>query len=247
MADTKVALITGASRGIGQAIMLRLAESGFVVVGTATGEKGRDSINECLKKNNINNYLSTILDVNCEESVKACFAEIKSSVGLPSVLVNNAAITKDNIFLRMKEDEWSQVIDTNLNAVFRLTKRALKPMFRARWGRVINISSVVASMGNVGQCNYAASKAGVVAMSKSLAREVASFGVTVNCVSPGFVDTDMAQAVDEKVKEAMLNLIPMKRMAEPREIADAVAFLASDQSSYITGEKKNINGGMLMC
>lgn len=247
MSQKRVALVTGASRGIGRAIALRLSQEGYQVVGTATTPAGQLAIEQYLKDHGCEDAQALCLDVNCEQSVKSCFSTMKSSVGMPEVLVNNAAITKDNVGLRMKESEWSDVIDTNLNAVFRLSKLALKSMFRARWGRIINISSVVALMGNVGQCNYAASKAGMHAMSKSLAREVAAFGVTINCVSPGFVDTDMAQAVDEQVKSQMMEWIPMKRMATPEEVAHAVAFLAAEQSSYITGENININGGMLMC
>lgn len=246
MSQNRVALVTGASRGIGRAIALRLCRAGHQVVGTATTPAGQEAILQYLNDHGYNEAQALCLDVNCDQSVKSCFSTMKSTIGMPEILVNNAAITKDNVGLRMKEAEWSDVIDTNLNSVFRLSKLALKSMFRARWGRVINLSSVVALMGNVGQCNYAASKAGMHAMSKSLAKEVASFGITINCVSPGFVDTDMAQAVDDKVKAQMMEWIPMRRMATPEEVAHVVAFLASEESSYITGENINVNGGMLM-
>jgi 3-oxoacyl-[acyl-carrier protein] reductase len=246
MTSNRIALVTGASRGIGRAILLQLAEDGHAVVGTATTESGAASIDEYMISHGVSNGMGLVLNITDTDSVKSCLAKIKDGLGSPSILINNAAITQDNILLRMKESQWDQVIDTNLNSLYRLTKLALKPMARARWGRIINISSVVAMLGNVGQCNYAATKAGMIGFSKSLAREMASFGITVNCVSPGFVKTDMSDAVDEAVRNAMLAQIPMKRMADPKEIASVVSFLASELSSYITGENIQVNGGMLM-
>lgn len=246
MTSNRIALVTGASRGIGQAILLQLAKDGYAVVGTATTECGAASIDEYLIGHGVSNGMGLVLNITDTDSVKSCLAKIKDELGFPSILINNAAITQDNILLRMNESQWNQVIDTNLNSLYRLTKFVLKPMARARWGRIINISSVVATLGNVGQCNYAATKAGMIGFSKSLAREMASFGVTVNCVSPGFVKTDMSDAIDEAVRNAMLAQIPMKRMADPKEIASVVSFLASELSSYITGENIQVNGGMLM-
>ena len=246
MEATKVAMVTGASRGIGRAISLQLAADGYVVVGTATTEAGVSVINEYMDASGINNSIALILDVTDIDSITSCLAKMKENVGSASVLVNNAAITKDSILLRMKDPAWDEVIDTNLSSLYRLSRLVLKPMIRARWGRIVNISSVVATLGNVGQCNYAAAKAGMIGFSKSLAREMASFGITVNCVSPGFVKTDMSDAVDANLKKIMLEQIPMKRMAEPKEIAGVVSFLASDSSSYITGENIHVNGGILM-
>lgn len=240
-----VALVTGASRGIGRAIALELGKRGFIVVGTATTTGGAEKISSYLAGQQITGR-GMSADVSSAESVTALLAAVEEEYGLPTVLVNNAGITSDNLLMRMKEDEWSSVIDTNLSSMYRLCKACLKGMTRARWGRIINISSVVASSGNAGQTNYAASKAGIEGFSRALAKEIGSRGITVNAVAPGFIDTDMTRDLPEKQTEALLSSIPLGRLGQPEEIAGVVGFLASDSGAYITGETVHVNGGMHM-
>lgn len=241
----KIALVTGASRGIGKAIALELGRQEMIVIGTATTEKGAEDISAYLAEHSIAGG-GYCLNVASSESVGHVLEAIEARFGLPNVLVNNAGITKDNLLMRMKEEEWGDVINTNLNALYRLCKLTLKGMTKARWGRIINISSVVASSGNPGQTNYAASKAAVEGFSRSLAREIGSRGITVNCVAPGFIDTDMTRALAEKQIETLLAQIPLARFGKAEEIASAVGFLASESGAYITGETLHINGGMYM-
>lgn len=239
----KIVLVTGASRGIGRAIAQRFAEEGHFVIGTATSEKGAELISEYLSESG---GVGRVLDVCNEEDVDRLFEEIDSVYSGLDILVNNAGITKDGLLMRMKNEDWDSVIDTNLTSVYRLCRRAVKGMMKARAGRIINITSVVGQMGNAGQTNYAATKAGVEGFTRALAREIGSRGVTVNCVAPGFVETDMTESLDERLLNSMLDAVPMGRMAQPEEIAAAVAFLASDGASYITGEVLAVNGGMYM-
>ncbi|MCX7117265.1 MAG: 3-oxoacyl-ACP reductase FabG [Legionellales bacterium] len=241
----KVALVTGASRGIGQAIALKLARDKAYVIGTSTTTAGASAITNLLQQEGVEGE-GVVLDVTGKESVEHLIASLSDRNKLPAILVNNAGITADNLLLRMDDDEWYHVIETNLNAIFRLSRACIKPMFRARWGRIINIGSVVGSSGNPGQCNYTAAKAGVVGFSKSLAQEMASRGITVNVVSPGFIETEMTAKLPDFVKEEMLKRIPMKRMGKVEDIAALVAFLASDAANYITGETLHVNGGMYM-
>ncbi len=246
MSDTnKVALVTGASRGIGRAIAEQLAAAGYTVVGTATSDGGAESISAYLDAAG-NGGCGMKLDVADDESVSTVLAAIGERFGAPLVLVNNAGITRDNILMRMKTEEWGDVIDTNLNALYRVSKACLRGMTKARWGRIVNITSVVGSMGNIGQSNYAATKAGAEGFSRALARELGSRSVTVNCVAPGFIDTDMTRELSEQQRELMLGQIPLGRLGEPAEIAAVVAFLCSDAAGYITGETIHINGGMYM-
>lgn len=237
----KTALITGASRGIGKAIAQNLDNRGYRVLGTATTKAGAESITERLV-----NGTGLTLDLNDANSIDALFEDIKQLGCDPLVLVNNAGITRDNIVLRMKDEEWNEVINTNLSSLFRLTKKSLRAMTKARWGRVINLTSVVGSMGNAGQSNYAAAKAGIVGYSKSLAQELGSRGVTVNCVAPGLIGTDMTETLSEKQREQLLERIPAGRLGEVAEVAELVAFLVGDLAGYITGETIHINGGMYM-
>jgi 3-oxoacyl-[acyl-carrier protein] reductase len=241
----RIALVTGASRGIGKAIALELGGQGCIVLGTATSDKGAGDISDYLQQTGITGQ-GYALDVSRTDSVSAVIEQIEREFGLPLILVNNAGITRDNLLMRMKSDEWDDVISTNLSALYRLCKLALKGMTKARWGRIINISSVVAASGNAGQTNYAASKAAVEGFSRSLAREIGSRGITVNCVAPGFVDTDMTRALQEKQIEVLMSQIPLARFGKPEEIAAAVGFLASDSGAYITGETLHVNGGMYM-
>lgn len=241
----KVALVTGASRGIGSAILLTLARNGAYVVGTATTEDGAKQITTVLQQENLAGE-GVVLDVTNADSVENVQTYLSSIDKVPSILVNNAGITCDNLLLRMDDEEWYRVIETNLNAVFRLSKACIKPMFRARWGRIITIGSVVGSSGNSGQVNYTAAKAGVIGFSKSLAQEIGSRGITVNVVAPGFIDTDMTAALPSMVTDEMLKRIPMKRLGKVEDIAHVVAFLASDHANYITGETIHVNGGMYM-
>ena len=242
-ATQKIALITGASRGIGAAIASTLADQGLRVVGTATSESGANIITQRLSDRGGS---GKVLNVTEPDSIAGLMEEIRSEMGDPLVLVNNAGITQDNILMRMKDNEWNDVIDTNLNALFRLTKACLRGMTKARWGRVINVTSVVGSMGNAGQSNYAATKAGAEGMARSLARELGSRSITVNCVAPGFIDTDMTKALDDAQRQALASQIPLARLGEPRDIAAVVAFLASDAAQYITGETVHVNGGLYM-
>lgn len=244
MSDT-VALVTGASRGIGRAIAERLAADGMTVVGTATSEAGARAISEYLQAAG-NAGAGKVLRVDDDASVSETLAAITEEFGAPTVLVNNAGITRDNILMRMKEDEWSAVIDTNLNALYRVCKACARGMTKARWGRIINITSVVGSMGNIGQSNYAATKAGAEGFSRALARELGSRNITVNCVAPGFIDTDMTRELPDAQRDLLLAQIPLGRLGEPGEVAAVVAFLASEQGAYVTGETLHINGGMYM-
>lgn len=243
--DGKIALVTGASRGIGRAIALNLSKKGAFVIGTATTEKGAEELSNVFQHDGLPG-VGMVLDVASQESVDNLMQKLSDQNTVPSVLVNNAGITADNLLLRMDDDEWYRVIETNLNAVYRLTKACIKPMFRARFGRIISIGSVVGSSGNAGQVNYTAAKAGVVGFSKSLAQEIGSRGITVNVVAPGFIETDMTAALPDLVRDEMLKRIPMKRMGKVDDIAEVVAFLASDVANYITGETIHVNGGMYM-
>ena len=243
--DQKVALVTGASRGIGRAIATRLAGDGFTVVGTATSDSGAEAISAYLAEAG-NNGCGMRLDVADTDSVSEVLKAIADRYTGPLVLVNNAGITRDNILMRMKEDEWDAVIDTNLSALYRVSKPCLRGMTKARWGRIVNITSVVGSMGNIGQSNYAATKAGAEGFTRALARELGSRSVTVNCVAPGFIDTDMTRELPDDQRELMLKQIPLGRLGASEEIAAVVAFLCSDASAYITGETIHVNGGMYM-
>jgi len=239
--EGKIALVTGASRGIGKAIASQLQALGATVIGTATSQNGADNISEYLGSGN-----GLVLNVTDNDSIKALFDTIKTNHGGIDILVNNAGITRDNLMMRMKDDEWDDIINTNLSSVFRISKAVLRPMMKARYGRIINIGSVVGTMGNAGQVNYATAKAGLLGFTKSLAREVASRGITVNTVAPGFIDTDMTQTLTDEQKEGIFSQVPANRLGKPEEIAKAVAFLASDSAAYITGETLHVNGGMYM-
>jgi 3-oxoacyl-[acyl-carrier protein] reductase len=246
MSDTevnRVALVTGATRGIGKAIAHELATAGHKVIGTATSDAGAATIAENLRAAG---GTGIRLDVSDVEAVRESVAAIVSEHGAPTILVNNAGITRDNLMMRMKDEEWGDVLNTNLNALFTVSKACLRGMTKARWGRIINISSVVGSMGNAGQANYAASKAGAEGMSRAMAKELGSRSVTVNCVAPGFIATDMTEVLTEEQKGLMLGQIPLGRLGAPEEIAKVVAFLASDAGGYITGETIHVNGGMYM-
>jgi 3-oxoacyl-[acyl-carrier protein] reductase len=242
--EGKVALVTGATRGIGKAIALQLASQGAVVIGTATSESGAATISAYLADAGTGKGM--VLNVTDSDSVTSTLKELVSEFGAPTILVNNAGITKDNLLMRMKEEEWDAVIDTNLNSIFRLTKGCLRGMTKAKWGRVVNISSVVGSMGNMGQTNYAATKAAVEGFSRSMAREVASRNITVNSIAPGFIATDMTNALGEDQKDMLRTQIPLQRLGAPEDIAALVGFLVSDAGSYITGETIHVNGGMYM-
>jgi len=244
--DGKVALVTGASRGIGASIADTLGAAGATVVGTATSDAGADAITARFAEKGITG-VGMALNVTDADSVAALLKAINARYGAPQILVNNAGITKDNLLMRMSDDEWFDVINTNLSAIFRLSKACLRGMMKARWGRIVNISSIVGQMGNAGQTNYSATKAGVMGFARSLAKEVGSRNVTVNSVAPGFIDTDMTKGLPEEQKTKMLGAIPMARLGQPEEIANVVKFLCSDDSSYITGETLHVNGGMYMC
>ncbi len=241
----KVALVTGASRGIGQAIAHQLAEQGATVIGTATSESGAAAITEAFKAVGLNGQ-GMALDVTDADAIKSVLAEINSSFGAPVILVNNAGITRDTLLMRMKDADWDAVIDTNLSSIYRMSKACLKGMTKARWGRIINISSVVGSMGNAGQCNYAAAKAGLEGFTRALAMEVGRRGITVNAVAPGFIDTDMTKELPEAQRDALLGQIALGRLGQPHEIAGVVRFLATDAAAYLTGESLQVNGGMYM-
>jgi 3-oxoacyl-[acyl-carrier protein] reductase len=246
MLEGEVALVTGASRGIGRAIAFALLQHGASVAGTATTEAGAERIGAELAGDG-GPAIGLQLDVKDQASVDATIAAVTDALGrAPSILVNNAGITRDNLLMRMKDAEWDEIIDTNLTSVYRLSKACLRPMMKARKGRIINIASVVGAAGNAGQTNYAAAKAGMMGFTKSLAREVGSRGITVNCVAPGFIDTDMTRDLPEEQRNAQLSGIPLERLGRPEEIAAAVAFLASEQAGYITGETLHVNGGMYM-
>ena len=242
-ATRKIALVTGASRGIGAAIASALADHGCHVVATATSESGANMISEKLMDRG---GVGSVLNVTDPDSIARLMESVRSEMGDPLILINNAGITQDNILMRMKDDEWNNVIDTNLNALFRLTKACVRGMTKARWGRVVNVTSVVGSMGNTGQSNYAATKAGAEGMAGSLAKELGSRSITVNCVAPGFIDTDMTKALDEAQRHALSAQIPLSRLGEPSDIAAVVAFLVSDAAQYITGETIHVNGGLYM-
>ncbi|AAO57300.1 3-oxoacyl-ACP reductase [Pseudomonas syringae pv. tomato] len=241
----KVALVTGASRGIGQAIALELGRNGAVVVGTATSESGAERISATFKESGIEGF-GLMLDVCDAESVSSVLSTIQERVGAPLILVNNAGITRDNLVMRMKDDEWYDVVNTNLNSLFRLSKGVLRGMTKARWGRIISIGSVVGAMGNAGQVNYASAKAGLEGFSRALAREVGSRAVTVNSVAPGFIDTDMTRELPEAQRESLITQIPLGRLGQAEEIAHVVAFLASEGAGYVTGATIPVNGGMYM-
>jgi len=244
--DNEIALVTGATRGIGKAVALALGKEGATVVGTATSENGSESISNYLKENGINGY-GTVLDVTNSDAINAVLNEMTEKTGgAPSILVNNAGITRDNLLMRMKEDEWDAIMETNLKPIYRLSKAVMRPMTKARKGRIISISSVVGAIGNAGQTNYAAAKAGVVGFTKSLAREVAARNITVNAVAPGFIDTDMTRSLTDEQKAAVISQVPLARLGTPEDIAEAVLFLASDRGAYITGNTIHVNGGMYM-
>lgn len=240
--DKKIAIVTGASRGIGRAIAEKLVADGFFVIGTATSESGAEAISAYLGDNGKGLKLNVADAADIDNFIKMTGDEY----GAPAVLVNNAGITRDNLLMRMKDEEWDDIIITNLTSVFRMSKAVLRSMMKARYGRIINISSVVGSTGNAGQANYAAAKAGMVGFAKSMAKEVGSRGITVNTIAPGFIDTDMTKELSEDIKKSLMASIALGRLGQPEEIAHAVSFLASDQASYITGETLHVNGGMYM-
>lgn len=241
----KIALVTGASRGIGMAIAQKMARNGAFVFGTATTEQGAAAIDEYFAKEQLSGK-GLVLDVTNAAQIEQLMTFFADNDQCPSILVNNAGVTADNLLLRMDDDEWYKVIETNLSSIFRMSKACVKPMFRARWGRIISVGSVVGFSGNSGQANYTAAKAGLVGFSKSLAQELGSRGVTVNVVAPGFIDTDMTAALPDMVKDELLKRIPMRKLGQAEDIADAVVFLASDSAKYITGETIHVNGGMYM-
>ena len=241
----KIALVTGASRGIGAAIADTLAEAGAIVIGTATSENGAKSIGERFLEKNLRGR-GAVLDVRVNSAVQELVKEISGNEGAPQILINNAGITRDNLLLRMSEDEWDDIINTDLSSVYRTSKACLRGMMKAKSGRIVNISSVVGSMGNPGQTNYCAAKAGMLGFAKSLAREVGSRNITVNTVSPGFIQTDMTDSLNEEQASSMLSQVPLGRLGQTSDIAHAVAFLCSDHAGYITGETIHVNGGMYM-
>lgn len=243
--DGQITLVTGASRGIGRAIAESLGKAGATVIGTATSENGAKAISAYFKESGING-VGKMLNVTDADSIGSVLKEINAEFGAITILVNNAGITRDNLMLRMKEEEWSDIMATNLTSVFRLSKACLKGMMKARHGRIISISSVVGATGNAGQANYAAAKAGVVGFSKSLAQEIGSRGITVNVVAPGFIDTDMTRELPEEQRKSLMSNIPLGKLGESEDIANAVLFLASDMGSYISGETLHVNGGMYM-
>ncbi|MBL4660032.1 MAG: 3-oxoacyl-ACP reductase FabG [Alcanivoracaceae bacterium] len=240
--DNNVALVTGASRGIGAAVADTLIAAGAFVIGTATSEAGAKAIADRLGDNGI----GQVLDVSDADSIAALMKELKANKTLPTILVNNAGVSKDNLLMRLKDDEWDWLMDTNLKSVYRMSKACIRPMMKARTGRIITIGSVIGSMGNPGQSVYAAAKAGLIGFSKSLAKEIGSRNITVNVIAPGFIQTDMTKDMDEANKEALMNGVPLGRLGEAQDIANAVLFLASDMGKYITGETLHVNGGMLM-
>jgi 3-oxoacyl-[acyl-carrier protein] reductase len=245
MLENEIALVTGASRGIGRAIAIELGRRGARVVGTATSESGARAIDEYLRAEQIGGR-GVVLDVANAASVEACFKDVDGREGTPTILVNNAGVTRDGLLMRMSADDWQTVIETDLSAVYRTCKAVMRGMMKARRGRIINIASVVGVMGNAGQANYAAAKAGMIGFTKSLAREVGSRGITVNVVAPGFIVTDMTDALGDAARAALVGQVPLGRLGAPEDIAHAVAFLASPQAGYITGETLHVNGGMYM-
>ena len=245
MFENDVVLVTGASRGIGRAIAFGLAAAGARVIGTATSEASAAELTATLAANSLQGR-GAVLDVSSEASIEALLVDLEATQSMPSILVNNAAITRDGLLLRMKADDWNQVITTNLTAVYRLSKAVLRRMMKERRGRIINITSIVGVTGNPGQVNYSAAKAGVLGFTKSLAQEVASRGVTVNAVAPGFIDTDMTRALSEEQRAVLTGRIPMERLGAAEDVASAVLFLASPQAGYITGETLHVNGGLYM-
>ena len=245
MLDGKIALVTGASRGIGQAIALALGRAGASVIGTATTEKGAEAISAYLTESGIKGR-GVLLNVTDATQIDQALSEIRNQFGDVDILVNNAGVTRDNLLMRMKEDEWDEIMNTNLKSVYRLSQAVLRAMMKARSGRIISIASVVGAMGNAGQTNYAAAKAGMMGFTKSLAREVGSRNITVNCVAPGFIDTDMTRALSDEQRNSLMGHIPLGRLGLPEDIANAVVFLASPQAGYITGTTLHVNGGMLM-
>ena len=245
MLTGQVALVTGASRGIGRAIALELGRLGATVIGTATTAEGAASISQCLAAASIKGE-GAVLEVREQAQIDALIAHVEKTYGTVLVLVNNAGITRDNLAMRMKDDEWDAVLDTNLKAVFRLSKAAMRGMMKARQGRIINVTSVVGHSGNPGQVNYCAAKAGVAGMTRSLARELGSRNITVNCVAPGLIDTDMTKGLDAKQRDALVASIPLARLGLPEDVAAAVAYLASPNASYVTGTTIHVNGGMYL-
>lgn len=243
--DGKVALVTGASRGIGQAILAELARHGATVAGTSTSQEGADAIQRRIAEVG-GKGAGTVLDVNDARQCEAALSALQKQFGDIAILVNNAGVTRDNLLVRMKDEEWDAIMDTDLKSVYRLSKLVLRAMMKARYGRIINITSVVGATGNAGQTNYAAAKAGIIGFSKSLAREVGSRNITVNCIAPGFIDTDMTRALSESQRDALIGQIPLGRLGRPEDVAAAVAFLASPGGDYMTGCTLHINGGMYM-
>lgn len=243
--DTRIALVTGATRGIGRAIAETLARDGVTVIGTATSEAGAAAIGDYLQTAGAKGR-GVALDVNDAAAMDAVLGQIEKEFGVITILVNNAGVTRDQLLMRMKEDDWDTVLDTNLRSVFRLSKAVLRGMMKARWGRIVSISSVVGSTGSAGQVNYAAAKAGIEGFTRSLAREVGSRSITVNSIAPGFIDTDMTASLAEDYRAKLLAQIPLERLGQPKDIAEAVSFLVSDRAAYITGNTLHVNGGMYM-
>lgn len=243
--EGKVALVTGATRGIGKAIAMALASQGVEVAGTATSDAGAEAISRAFDEAGLKGY-GLVMNVSDPDSIDAGLKSVTERSGAPLILVNNAGITRDNLLMRLKDDDWSAVIETNLSSVYRTSKAVLRGMAKAKWGRIINISSVVAGMGNPGQGNYCAAKAGVEGFTRSLAKEMSNRGITANCVAPGFIDTDMTKKLDDRQRQSMLDIIPAGRLGEPEEVAAVVAFLASEAAGYVTGETIHVNGGMYM-
>ena len=245
MLNGQIALVTGASRGIGRAVALELGHLGATVIGTATSADGAARITAYLAEAGVKGE-GLVLEVREAAQVDALVAQVEKQFGTPTILVNNAGITRDNLAMRMKDEEWDAVIDTNLKAVFRLSKAVMRGMMKARQGRIINVTSVVGHAGNPGQANYCAAKAGVAGMSRSLARELGSRGITVNCVAPGFIDTDMTRALEDSQRQSLVANVPLGRFGQPEDVAAAVAFLASPRAAYVTGTTLHVNGGMYM-